>query len=70
MCQEVTELDLADWKARIEGKGAEVLPEVKQFNFDIRHDNMSGILFFRMRRERSKTSDIHMCNVSLSIKHI
>ena len=29
MCQEVTELDLTDWKARIEGKGAEVPPEVK-----------------------------------------
>ena len=29
MCKEVTELDLTDWKARIEGKGAEVPPEVK-----------------------------------------
>ena len=32
VCQEVTELDLTDWKSRIEGKGgAEVLPEVKLF---------------------------------------
>ena len=29
VCQEVTDLDLTDWKARIEGKGVEVLPEVK-----------------------------------------
>ena len=32
MCQEVTELDLTDWKARIEGKGVEVLPEVNFHN--------------------------------------
>ena len=29
MCKQVTELDLTDWKARIEGKGTEVPPEVK-----------------------------------------
>ena len=32
MCQEVTELDLTDWKARIEGKGVEVPPEVNLQN--------------------------------------
>jgi len=30
VCQEVTELDLTDWKARIEGKGVEVLPEEEE----------------------------------------
>ena len=29
VCKQVTELDLTDWKARIEGKGTEVPPEVK-----------------------------------------
>ena len=29
VCQEVTELDLTDWKSRIEGKGGAEVPEVK-----------------------------------------
>ena len=28
VCQEVTELNLTDWRARIEGREVEILPEV------------------------------------------
>ena len=42
VCREVTELDLTDWKARIEGKGVEVLPEVTLHN----HSNYNSTIIF------------------------